>query len=55
MQAILHPDAHEEGGLGFTNKELLAKQRGVITEVIKEVGTQSLTSAVHLNRRSNLR
>lgn len=27
-QAMLHQDAHEEGGLGFTNKELLAQQRG---------------------------
>jgi len=27
-QAMLHADAHEEGGLGFTNKELLTQQRG---------------------------
>ena len=27
-QAMLHEHAHEEGGLGFTNKELLASQRG---------------------------
>ena len=26
-QAVLHEDAHVEGGLGFTNKELLASQR----------------------------
>lgn len=36
-QALLHPEAHEEGGFGFTNKELLAKQRGVVTDIIKEV------------------
>ncbi len=28
VQALLHPDAHEEGGLGFTDKELLERQRG---------------------------
>ena len=37
LQALLHPEAHEEGGFGFTNKELLAKQRGVVTDIIKEV------------------
>lgn len=28
LQALLHPDAHEEGGLGFTDRELLERQRG---------------------------
>jgi len=37
LQAILHPEAHEDGGFGFTNKELLARQRGVMTDIIKEV------------------
>ena len=27
-QMLLHIDAHEEGGLGFTNKKLLDQQRG---------------------------
>jgi hypothetical protein len=30
LQAMLHEDAHEEGGLGFTNRELLASQRGCV-------------------------
>ena len=37
LQAILHPEAHEDGGYGFTNKELVARQRGVMTDIIKEV------------------
>lgn len=30
-QEVLHPNAHEEGGLAFSNKELLASQRGWAT------------------------
>ena len=30
LQAMLHEDAHEEGGMGFTNRELLASQRGCV-------------------------
>lgn len=37
LQAILHPEAHDEGGYGFTNKKLLAQQRGVVSDIIKEV------------------
>ena len=37
MQALLHEDAHEEGGLAFVNKELLDQQRGAIMELVKEV------------------
>lgn len=29
-QDELHPDAHEDGGFGFTNKELLASQRACV-------------------------
>ncbi len=44
VQAILHPEAHEDGGFGFTNKELLARQRGVMTDIIKEVTSNSSAS-----------
>ena len=37
MQVLLHTDAHEEGGLAFTNKELLDQQRGAVMELVKEV------------------
>ena len=37
VQAQLHPDAHEEGGLAFNNKELLEKQRSSILELVKTV------------------
>jgi hypothetical protein len=33
----MHPDTHEEGGLGFTNKKLLDQQRGAIVDIFKEV------------------
>jgi len=46
-EAILHPEAHEDGGFGFTNKELLARQRGVMTDIIKELGKKLLSG--HLN------
>jgi hypothetical protein len=39
LQAMLHDDAHEEGGLGFTNRELLASQRGCVCMVVKLGGT----------------
>ena len=34
---MLHSEAHEEGGLAFTNKELLEQQRGAILELMKSV------------------
>ena len=37
MQAVLHPDAHEEGGLAFNNRELLESQRSAIFELIRDV------------------
>ena len=37
LQTLLHPDAHEEGGLGFVDKQLLETQRQAILDLIKEV------------------
>ena len=34
---MLHSEAHEEGGIAFTNKELLDQQRGAILELMKTV------------------
>mmetsp|Transcript_1426 Transcript_1426/g.4252 ORF Transcript_1426/g.4252 Transcript_1426/m.4252 type:complete len:430 (+) Transcript_1426:162-1451(+) len=47
-QEVLHPNAHEEGGLAFSNKELLASQRGAIVEVGKELGRKLLTGSFNL-------
>lgn len=41
LQAMLHPDAHEEGGIAFVNKELLEQQRSAIVELIKDVRVRS--------------
>ena len=37
LQAVLHPDAHEEGGLAFNNRELLESQRSAIYELVRDV------------------
>lgn len=47
-ETMMHVDAHEEGGLGFTNKELLASQRGAIVDVAKELGRKMLTGSFNL-------
>ena len=34
MQAFLHPDAHQEGGLACTNQKLLEQQRLAILDLV---------------------
>lgn len=48
----LHPEAHEDGGFGFTNRELLASQRAAIMDLVKEVGKRMLTGSVNLTNLS---
>ncbi|KAK9792709.1 hypothetical protein WJX73_008944 [Symbiochloris irregularis] len=47
-EALLHPEAHEEGGIAFTNKELLDQQRGAIMEIVKDMGRKLLTGNLNL-------
>lgn len=47
-EAMLHEDAHEEGGMGFTNRELLASQRGAIIDIAKDLGRKLLTGSLNL-------
>ena len=35
MQAFLHPDAHQEGGLACTNQKLLEQQRLAILDLVR--------------------
>lgn len=42
----MHPDTHEEGGLGFTNKQLLDQQRAAVLDIFKEVRVKSPSSGV---------
>ena len=42
MQAVLHPEAHEEGGFAFNNKELLDSQRSAIFELVRDVSWMPL-------------
>ena len=44
---MLHSEAHEEGGIAFTNKELLDQQRGAILELVKSVGPARLLLCPH--------
>jgi hypothetical protein len=46
-QTLMHPDAHEEGGLAMNNRALLEQQRGAIFELIRDMGKQLLTG--HIN------
>lgn len=48
----LHSEAHEEGGFGFTNRELLASQRAAIMDLVKEVGKKMLMGSVNLTNLS---
>ncbi|GAB4822181.1 hypothetical protein N2152v2_009227 [Parachlorella kessleri] len=52
QEALLHRDAHEEGGLGFTDKELLERQRGAVVEVVKQLGSNLLTGNFDLLKMS---
>ncbi|KAK9824358.1 hypothetical protein WJX72_009678 [[Myrmecia] bisecta] len=47
-EAVLHCDAHPDGGFGFTNRQLLASQRNAVMEVIKEAGKSLLTGHLDL-------
>lgn len=47
-EAMLHPDAHEEGGIAFVNKELLEQQRSAIVELIKDMGRKILSGNLNL-------
>lgn len=47
-QTLLHPDAHEEGGLAMNNRALLEQQRGAIFELIGTLSKQLLTGHVNL-------
>ncbi|PSC69671.1 Oxysterol-binding 9 [Micractinium conductrix] len=47
-EAQLHPDAHEEGGLACTNKELMEAQRRAIVDVIKGLGKNLLAGNLDL-------
>ncbi|KAK9833077.1 hypothetical protein WJX74_006386 [Apatococcus lobatus] len=47
-EAVLHPDAHEEGGLAFNNRELLESQRSAIYELIRDMGMKFLTGHINL-------
>ena len=38
MQAFLHPDAHQEGGLACTNQKLLEQQRLAILDLVRPHG-----------------
>lgn len=52
FEAVLHPDAHEEGGIGFTDRELLERQRGAVVEVVKQLGSNLLTGNFDLLKMS---
>jgi hypothetical protein len=47
-QTLMHPDAHEEGGLAMNNRALLEQQRGAIFELIRDMGKQLLTGHINL-------
>lgn len=46
--ALLHPDAHEDGGLACNNKELLNQQREAITAWLKEAAKKILRGSINL-------
>lgn len=46
--ALLHVDAHNDGGLGCNNQEVLDSQRGVVSDVVKQIGKQLLTGRLNL-------
>jgi hypothetical protein len=48
LQTLLHPDAHEDGGLAMNNRALLEQQRGAIFELVSTVSRQLLTGQVNL-------
>ena len=48
LQTLMHPDAHEEGGLAMNNRALLEQQRGAIFELIRDMGKQLLTGNINL-------
>lgn len=35
LQTLLHPDAHEDGGLAMNNRVLLEQQRAAIFEIVR--------------------
>ena len=35
LQTLLHPDAHEDGGLAMNNRVLLEQQRAAIFEMVQ--------------------
>ena len=35
LQTLLHPDAHEDGGLAMNNRVLLEQQRAAIFEMVR--------------------
>lgn len=55
-QTLMHPDTHEEGGLGFTNKQLLDQQRAAVLDIFKEVRLKSHVPRVpsHMHIRCTL-
>jgi len=48
VQTLLHPDAHEDGGLAMNNRVLLEQQRAAIFELIRDMGKQLLMGKVNL-------
>ena len=48
MQTLLHPDAHEDGGLAMNNRTLLEQQRAAIFELVRDMGKQLLMGKVNL-------
>eukprot|EP00884_Botryococcus_braunii_P015711 jgi/Botrbrau1/2823/Bobra.0125s0032.1 len=47
-ETLMHPDTHEEGGLGFTNKKLLEQQRAAVVDIFKELGKNLLMGNINL-------
>ena len=48
MQTLLHPEAHEDGGLAMNNRTLLEQQRAAIFELVRDMGKQLLMGKVNL-------
>ncbi|CAL5225287.1 g8086 [Coccomyxa viridis] len=47
-ETLLHPDAHEDGGMAMNNRALLEQQRAAIFELVREMGKQLLTGKINL-------
>lgn len=46
--ALLHPDAHADGGLGCNNRAELDAQRGVVADLVKQLLRQVLSGRLNL-------